>query len=516
MRFGRFHALCLLSAAALLVVLSPAFSQTPARPVVNLYVFLSPDCPTCEPVKEDVLKKTAVKLGCTIVPRYFDVEDMTNYRILVTFEAKYGDTENDLPVVVIGDRLLGGVEEVKANLPGLLAKYAAGAGVEALPLPGKEEIQKALVIPTVENTVHVVFFDRPGCRRCTRADNILAHLQNELGRTAAGVERLKVDRVVAVDDKTRVWHEVLGGRAGLTEDKRLVTPAVFVSTDSLVDKRITDSAVIGLLSRYRKGVAAPKPPTEHELAAARDRIVSRFEKLGPWTVVIAGLIDGINPCAFATIVFFITYLSATGRGRREILAVGLCFSAAVFATYFAVGLGALQTILKLRIYAQVSKTIDIAAGVAAALFGFLSMWDYFKARKGKIDEMRLVLPSFLKRKINVNISRQLRLRGVVIGAIVAGGLVSLFELACTGQVYLPTIALISGNLVLRVKGVAFLVLYNLMFILPLLAILATVNFGMSSETLSGIFRRNIALSKLALAALFFAIAAVVFLTLFGH
>ena len=144
------------------------------------------------------------------------------------------------------------------------------------------------------------------------------------------------------------------------------------------------------------------------------------------------------------------------------------------------------------------------------------MWDYFKARKGKIDEMRLVLPSFLKRKINVNISRQLRLRGVVIGAIVAGGLVSLFELACTGQVYLPTIALISGNLVLRVKGVAFLVLYNLMFILPLLAILATVNFGMSSETLSGIFRRNIALSKLALAALFFAIAAVVFLTLFGH
>ena len=141
------------------------------------------------------------------------------------------------------------------------------------------------------------------------------------------------------------------------------------------------------------------------------------------------------------------------------------------------------------------------------------MWDYFKARKGKIDEMRLVLPSFLKRKINVNISRQLRLRGVVIGAIVAGGLVSLFELACTGQVYLPTIALISGSLVLRMKALTYLAVYNLMFVLPLLVILGTAHLGMSSERLTALFRRNIAASKLALAALFFAIAAVVFLTL---
>ena len=128
--------------------------------------------------------------------------------------------------------------------------------------------------------------------------------------------------------------------------------------------------------------------------------------------------------------------------------------------------------------------------------------------------MSLVLPQFLKKRINLSISKQLRMRGVVLGALVAGVLVSFFELACTGQVYLPTLVLISGDAALRAKAIFCLVAYNLMFILPLLVILASASLGLTSKRLTGYFKRNIATGKLALAALFFLIGAVVLVNLF--
>jgi hypothetical protein len=47
-------------------------------------------------------------------------------------------------------------------------------------------------------------------------------------------------------------------------------------------------------------------------------------------------------------------------------------------------------------------------------------------------------------------------------------IVSVLELACTGQVYLPTISFVVGIPEMRASAIAYLVMYNLVFILPLL------------------------------------------------
>jgi hypothetical protein len=70
---------------------------------------------------------------------------------------------------------------------------------------------------------------------------------------------------------------------------------------------------------------------------AEESIVERFKGLGLLTIVSAGLIDGINPCAFATLIFFVSYLAFIGRKKKEVLWVGMGFSGAVFITYLLIG-----------------------------------------------------------------------------------------------------------------------------------------------------------------------------------
>ena len=58
-------------------------------------------------------------------------------------------------------------------------------------------------------------------------------------------------------------------------------------------------------------------------------------------VIFAGLIDGINPCAFATMLFFISWIAVKGGGRRRILLCGISFIVGVYLAYLAIGFGLL-------------------------------------------------------------------------------------------------------------------------------------------------------------------------------
>ena len=87
-------------------------------------------------------------------------------------------------------------------------------------------------------------------------------------------------------------------------------------------------------------------------------------------------------------------------------------------------------------------------------------------------------------------------------AFVVGIMVSVIEAVCTGQVYVPTLAYIMKDPALRAKALAYLLLYNLMFIVPLVAVFALSLAGCSSERFSGFFKRRLGAAKLLLAALF--------------
>jgi len=498
---------------AFILLLSSSLSYAAAAPgpedgagaEVSLAIFSSRTCTHCGAVERGALEALARRTGVSLDLHCYDIDEAENYELLLRVEAALGDPDNEFPVVVAGRRILGGEEEVEEQLEEEVRRLAAGGGC-ALPdvLTGGGAAAEKAPAEGAGRRLYVAFFTEAGCTECARLVRALEYLHKRSG----ALEYRVFD---AGSRKGARLLEALSERAGIPEQERGVLPAAFVGMERLAGGELTEAALRKKIkTKHGRNSSVPWELEGEDLEKAGERIAERFASLGPLAVIAAGLADGVNPCAFATIVFFVSYLVTTGRGRREIIAVGLAFSGAVFATYLLVGLGAFRALTQLKAYAFVAQAVDAAAGGLALCFAAVSLNDYFKARKGQADRMRLVLPSFLKKRINLNISRQLRTRGLVLGALTAGALVSLFELACTGQVYVPTLVLISGSPGLRSRALAYLVLYNLMFVLPLLVILAVVARGLSSEGVSAFFGRHLPAGKLALAVTFFLLACFVF------
>jgi hypothetical protein len=125
--------------------------------------------------------------------------------------------------------------------------------------------------------------------------------------------------------------------------------------------------------------------------------------------------------------------------------------------------------------------------------------------------MTLQLPGFLKDQIRSVIRTGARARNFVIAAFASGLIISLLELACTGQVYLPTIQfMLRGG---QRDALGLLLLYNTAFIIPLTAIFILAWAGLRSDALIALQKKHTALAKVLTGALFLALA--LFL-LFGH
>jgi cytochrome c biogenesis protein CcdA len=262
-----------------------------------------------------------------------------------------------------------------------------------------------------------------------------------------------------------------------------------------------------------EGMAPPWLVAEMEKNLAEDRVVERFKALGVSTVAVAGFIDGVNPCAFATLLFFVSYLTFVGRARREILLVGLAFSLSVFVTYFLVGLGLLRVLQSVPVVPAVSRYVYLATIGLALGLGGISLHDYALCRKGRASRMVLQMPAFLKNQVRGIIRKEVWWNRYILAAIATGFIVSLLELTCTGQVYLPTILFVSRFQGLKASALGYLALYNFMFIAPLLGVFALVFFGTGSERLSLLFQRQVGRVKLATSLVFFVLAGVLALTL---
>jgi hypothetical protein len=141
--------------------------------------------------------------------------------------------------------------------------------------------------------------------------------------------------------------------------------------------------------------------------------------------------------------------------------------------------------------------------LALAVYSFL---DYRKAQGGDFQSMALRIPLRLRQRINRAVRSGAKARAFVPLAFVTGFVISLLELACTGQVYLPTIMFVMGQPEMQGRAFMYLVLYNLAFVLPLMVVFGMAYFGTTSEQLGRFIHRRTASIKLATAALFVILA----------
>lgn len=254
--------------------------------------------------------------------------------------------------------------------------------------------------------------------------------------------------------------------------------------------------------------ALKKGPAPARMAPAVD-LVSRFNAFRPAAVVSAGLVDGINPCAFTVIVFFVSFLALQKYRRREIAAVGFAFIFAVFLTYILVGLGLFGFLYRLRGFWIFSRLFNLGIGLLSLFLGVAALYDFFKFIRTKQTEgLILQLPQKLKSRVHAIIGRFYRnksgrnLAGLLLSALLCGFLVSIIEAVCTGQVYLPTLVFILKTTSLKAQAAFYIALYNVMFVVPLIIIFLAALLGVTSGQFSAFLTRRLAAIKLMMALLF--------------
>lgn len=247
-------------------------------------------------------------------------------------------------------------------------------------------------------------------------------------------------------------------------------------------------------------------------------LAKHFSSFGVFTMIIAGLIDGINPCAFTVIVFFISFLAFQGYKNKELIAIGLSFICAVFLTYVLIGLGIFRFLYSLHKFYLLTRIVYYLIAFFCFILSIFAIYDIWLFKKSKKTEnMTLQLPKRIKNMIHSIIGVHYRkskdeksgtftkrhLIRLIGSAFITGFLVAILEGICTGQLYLPTLAFVMKDASLRLRAFVYLLLYNLMFIVPLVAVMVFALFGTTSESFARFMKHHMVTVKLAMALFFF-------------
>ena len=252
----------------------------------------------------------------------------------------------------------------------------------------------------------------------------------------------------------------------------------------------------------------PTPSAAESESAAQAMDVSepadeKFAALTLGVVIVAGLVDGVNPCAFVTLVFLMSVLANLKKPPREIFVIGSMFALSVFLTYLLLGFGVFRALKAFSVSSGVAAGLKYGVASLALFLAFFSFTDFLKCGRGEARAMALTVPLRFRRTINRLINTRMRRRHWVLWSLAIGFVVSLLESVCTGQLYLPTIMY-----VLRVGGenavhaFLLLVLYNAMFVTPLILVFSAVCGGVSSGAVRDWFNKNLAMSKMLVCLLF--------------
>ena len=248
--------------------------------------------------------------------------------------------------------------------------------------------------------------------------------------------------------------------------------------------------------------------------------VSAFAITAPgltlWIVALAGLADGFNPCSFAGLLVFASVTSAaferdllachgtmaddaTPQARGRIVRNGFVYIAGLFATYMALGLGLLSA---MNAFTEGHWAGKIAAVVSVTM-GFWVLRDgLFPESRWKLEMPRIFRP---------RVHRAL-LATFPPAVFVAGILVGLCTVPCTGGIYLGVLGLLSAQATSG-EGLGLLVLYNVMFILPLVVVLVLVTSRPTYRTVARWHLRTKNVVKLVLGAGMIALGLVTLLVL---
>jgi cytochrome c biogenesis protein CcdA/glutaredoxin len=363
-----------------------------------------------------------------------------------------------------------------------------------------EDVQ--LANRTLNDTVDIKLFSSPNCRFCLKLKNkILPSFGDKYGMNIQ-VEEFNLNNPQNYEKLLLMEQEY--------EDIDNKIPVLFIGGRVLGGKRE--------ITEFLKEELLKNEFTDKKLDYNNkiDEIVKRkiaAVKILP--IATAGIIDGLNPCAFGAIIFLISYLTVVmKKSRRETFLTGISFAAGVFIAYFILGLGLSRIMNAIKEVSIAAKYLYFIIGCLTMALAFLSIRDLM-AIVTKSSPVILKLPKTFLNKILEITQKHAKMKYFVMFAFITGIIVSSLELICTGQIYLPTITYMINVSNSRFQAICYLVLYSFMFIVPLLLLFLLFFFGVRSENMEAFSKKHLKSVKLLNSIIFIFFAAYMFFVAFS-
>lgn len=178
-------------------------------------------------------------------------------------------------------------------------------------------------------------------------------------------------------------------------------------------------------------------------------------------VTIAGLVDGINPCAIGMIILLLGYLLVFVRKPEKVLPLGVLYITVVYFTYLAVGLFFFKSVQFLSLTAW-HQGFEKVMSATLFLAGMINIKDFFWPQ----SPIHLQIPQ-ASRKYLLSLIEKSSAPAIMVLAV----LVTLLETPCSLPIYAGTATILASSGLPVSLVIAYFLYYNLLFVLPLLFIL---------------------------------------------
>ena len=353
--------------------------------------------------------------------------------------------------------------------------------------------------------VRLDLFFSPGCTECER---VKSEVFPELKSQFEGFYELvshdlaKSETIPLLIAYQQRCANTDNGRVSLVVDH-----TSFLSGFEAISTGLLDRVNEALAARQDPGWQPAQPPrldTEEEAKAVVERTASAFTFS---VVALGGLLDGFNPCAISTLIFFMSVLAIAKVEKRTRLLVGLSFISASFLVYTSLGLGFLFAFRQAPNFTLVKKVVETVLGLCMIPLAVLSFRDALRFRKSsRPDDVTLQIPKKIKERIHAFMHSRLGVGGPVLGGFVTGAGVTILESVCTGQSYLPVLMFMVKQDCSHFCYWVLLVTYNLLFVMPLAVVFVCFHRGMELKALINWSKNNLVIVKVLLGIFFTAMA----------
>ncbi|HKZ34488.1 MAG TPA: cytochrome c biogenesis protein CcdA [Patescibacteria group bacterium] len=307
-----------------------------------------------------------------------------------------------------------------------------------------------LLFPAIVNAFEsneMRYFSKEGCSYCAKVEDYFT--RNNLYETF----HITTYEISNNKENARLLNTLYDGVNVPISERKI--PVLFLDDNTPI---IGDKSIIS----YFEGLTQGGQDTNQKTPS-----ISTSLDLTLPVVILGALVDAINPCEFAVLIILLSTTAITIRDKVA-LKSGLAFSLAIFLSYSAMGVG----LYKALTLGTLPQFFLKAIGVLAVILGLLNMKDFFWYGKGVLMEVPLSWRPRLKALI-LSVTSPL-------GAFLVGFLVSLFLLPCTSGPYIVILGLLAEKAT-RMQATLYLLLYNLIFVSPMVLITLLVYFGLSPE-----------------------------------